>query len=80
MGAAAAAVNMVVTAPAGGGNCRLYADATAPPPLVSNINFAAGQTRGNNAIVRLGIDGTITVLCAGSSSQHFILDVSGYFQ
>jgi hypothetical protein len=58
--------------------------AGAPLPLASAIDFGAGQTRANNAVVRLGTAGGIAVRCdmpAGSGSQtHFILDVTGYFE
>jgi hypothetical protein len=79
--AKAAAFNLTVTAPTAAGNCRLYPD-PGFIPLVSNINFAASQTRANNAVVSLGPGGTITVYCAGAGAGtvHLILDASGYFE
>ncbi len=74
------AVNVTVTAPTAAGNLRLYPAGT-PLPLVSSINYSAGQTRGNNAIVSLSASGAIAVRCTqASGSTHFILDVSGYFE
>ncbi len=79
--AEAIALNLTVTEPSTAGNCRLYPDPGALP-LASNINFAAGQTRANNAVVSLGPGGTVTVYCvgAGPGSVHLILDVNGYFE
>ena len=56
-------VNLSVTQPTGAGNLRLY-PAGSSLPLVSSINYAAGQTRANSAIVPLSALGAITVRCA----------------
>ena len=77
----AVALNLTVTEPSTAGNCRLYPDPGALP-LVSSINFTAGQTRANNAVVPLGPGGTVTVYCVGvgPGSVHLILDLNGYFE
>ena len=51
-------------------------------PLASNVNFSMGQTRANNAILRLSNDGSgsITVENVAPGTVHFILDVNGYFE
>ena len=49
--AKAIALNVAVTAPTSAGNCRLYPGSVIPQ--VSNVNFSAGQTRTNNAVVPL---------------------------
>jgi hypothetical protein len=78
--AKAISVNLAVTAPTAGGNLRLY-PAGAPLPLVSAINYSAGQTRANNTIVPLSLAGELAVYCAqASGTTHFILDVNGYFE
>ncbi len=78
--AQAVSVNVAITAPTAGGNLRLF-PAGAPLPLVSSINYSAGQTRTNNAIVSLGPDGDLDVFCAqASGTVQLILDVNGYFQ
>jgi hypothetical protein len=78
--AKAVQVNMAVVEPTGLGNLRLY-PAGSPLPLVSSINYGAGQTRSNNAIVLLNAQGEIAVRCAqASGTAHFVLDVNGYFQ
>ena len=55
----------------------------AQPPLVATVNYAAGQTRGNNAIVMLASSGTGTLAVKNYTplgAVHFIVDVNGYFQ
>ena len=71
---------MTVTQPTDAGDLRLY-PAGATPPLASAINYGAGQTRANNAVVKLGTAGGLEVLTdQGAGSVHFILDVNGYFE
>jgi hypothetical protein len=78
--AAALSVNVTVTQGSGPGNLRLFAGGT-PAPRASTINYGAGQTRANNAIVALGADGTVAVRSdQQTGSVHFILDVNGHFQ
>jgi len=83
--AKAVAGNVTVTGASVAGDLRFYpAGAAQGLPLASAINFGAGQTRANNAIMRLGAGGKATVRCGipeGSGGQtHFILDVMGYFE
>jgi hypothetical protein len=76
----AVSVNLTVTGATAAGNLRLY-PAGIPLPLVSTVNYIAGATRGNNAIVPLNALGEMAVRCAqASGTAHFILDVNGYFQ
>jgi hypothetical protein len=77
--AKALSVNVTVTAGSAPGNLRLYA-ADAAPPGTSTLNYAAGLTRANNAVVGLSADGRLKALCAPGGSAHFILDVNGYFR
>ena len=73
-------LNVTVTQPTAAGHLTLYPGGT-PPPIVSALNYGAGQTRGNNAIVALGADGSLAVTCGQSSgTTHMILDVNGYFE
>ena len=56
---------------------------TTPTPTVSSINFNAGQTRANNAILPMVGNpvGSITVQCdIPSGTTNILLDVNGYFQ
>jgi hypothetical protein len=75
--ARAVSFNVTVTQAGSQGHVLLY-PAGVSPPLVSAINFRAGQTRANNAIVPLGTGGTLAVLSAAPT--HLILDVNGYFE
>jgi hypothetical protein len=47
-------------------------------PAVSTLNFKAGQTVANAAIVPSGAGGGVTVI-AGASGTDLIIDVNGYF-
>jgi glucose/arabinose dehydrogenase len=79
-GAKSVAINLTVTLPSSAGNLRLYPGGGAFPPT-STINYGAGQTRANNAVVALGAAGDFKVHCGQSSgSVHVIVDVSGYFE
>jgi len=78
----ALSVNVAVTQPTSGGNVRLFAsDQTLP--TVSTINYSAGQTRTNNAIVGLGfLTGAFSAFVGQPSATtvHLIVDVNGYFE
>ena len=76
-------VNLTVTQPDALGFLSLLpGDDKLVLPGTSAINFAAGQTRANNATPLLAFDGSggIKVINGGSGSVHFILDVNGYFE
>ncbi len=79
--ATSVSVNVAVTQPtAGPGFLTLYPAGSALP-LAATVNYAAGQTRANNATVALGAGGAITVHCGqGSGTAHVIIDVNGYVQ
>ncbi|MEO1055880.1 MAG: hypothetical protein AAFY28_03105 [Actinomycetota bacterium] len=73
--AAAAIFNVAAVDPSDRGYVSLYpCDATRPG--TSTVNFAAGQTTANGAVVRLSEQGTV---CAyAHRATDLILDVSGY--
>jgi len=76
----AIAVNVTVTQPTAPGHVIIYPLGVALP-MTSTINYSAGQTRANNAIVQVGTDGSIAVTCGQlSGTTHFIIDVVGYFR
>lgn len=81
----AKAVSLIVVAVAPGdtGDFRLFPTGQALP-LTSALNFDAGRTRANNAVISLGTGGQITLRCdmpVGSvGTVHFVADVFGYFQ
>jgi hypothetical protein len=79
-GATAVSLNLTATAQTTAGHLRLYPGGTTPPN-VSSLNYVAGQTRANNAIVMLGALGDVGVLCVqASGTAHVIIDVNGYFE
>ncbi|MGH9367045.1 MAG: PQQ-dependent sugar dehydrogenase [Thermoanaerobaculia bacterium] len=79
-GARAVAVNVTVTLPTAVGDLRIY-PAGGALPASSVINFRAGQTRANNAVLTLSPTGDISVrFDAASGGVHFLLDVNGYFE
>ncbi len=73
-------VNLTVTQASTGGHVTAF-PAGQGVPLASTLNFSAGQTRANNAILPLGAAGAISVQSVLSSGTvHFILDVTGWFE
>jgi uncharacterized repeat protein (TIGR01451 family) len=81
-GARTVSINVTVTNPTAAGDLRLFpGDAPFPLPLVSTINYSAGQTRANNAIVVLSAIGQLAVKSdQASGSVDVIIDVNGYFR
>lgn len=74
-------VNVTVTQPAASGHLTIHSSDTGPP-LTSTINFGTGQTRANNAILRLSTDGSGAIAIENGSpgTVHVILDATGYFE
>ncbi|MFN2387188.1 MAG: hypothetical protein ABR576_13050, partial [Thermoanaerobaculia bacterium] len=78
--ARAVALNVTVTQPSSIGDLRLF-PAGAASPLASAINFRAGQTRANHAILPLSANGDLSAQVAmPAGSVHVLIDVFGYFQ
>ena len=80
-GAAAVSANVIVVAPGAAGNLAFYrGDGVLPG--TSTINFGVGQTRANNAMLQLALDGTggVKVHNASTASVDLVIDVNGYFQ
>jgi hypothetical protein len=76
--AKAVSINVTVTSPTAMGDLRLFPGGTGQP-LVSTINYRAGQTRANNAIVALGASSDIAIKCdQATGTVHVIIDVNGY--
>ncbi len=79
-GATAIAVNITVTATAGGGFLAVT-PGDASTFKASTVNWAsAGQTIANAAIVKLDTNRQVKVFCGGvAAATHFVLDVAGYY-
>jgi hypothetical protein len=78
-GAKALSVNVTVTQPAAPGHLALY-PANHPAPGTSVINFTAGATRANNAILALDAAGAVKVRSGANGTVHLVIDVNGYFE
>jgi uncharacterized repeat protein (TIGR01451 family) len=79
--ARAVALNLTVTGPTGIGHLRAYPATLSPPAMTSVLNFTAGLTRANNAVVELSPAGEIAVFNGmASGTTHLVLDVTGYFE
>ena len=76
-GVDAVAVNVTVVSPTASNFLTVYPSGTARPGT-SNINFVAGQTIPNMAIVRVGTDGKISIYNEEGATQ-VIIDVVGWF-
>jgi hypothetical protein len=74
--ALALSLNFTVVAPAGAGHLTVWPTGV-PEPAVSTLNYLAGQTVANAAIVTLGTGGQITV--ESFAAAHLVVDVNGYF-
>jgi Tol biopolymer transport system component len=81
--ARALALNITAIGATSGGNLRLHEGGVAAPGS-SAINFAAGLTRANNAIVALtpGVKRglTVTPFVSDGGTVHVLIDVTGYFE
>jgi len=77
-GVSAVVVNLTVTSPTSSGVITAYAAGTRKPGT-SNLNFVAGQTVSDLAMVPLGADGRLTLTNTSSGSAHLMVDVSAYF-
>ena len=77
-GVSAVVVNLTVTQPAAPGGVSAFADGSVLPP-VSNLNFVAGQTLSNLAIVPVGADGKIRLHNGPGGTVQLVADVCGYY-
>jgi uncharacterized repeat protein (TIGR01451 family) len=80
-GARAISLNVTVTQPSSQGHVRLF-PANQAVPRASSLNYAAGQTRANNAIVQVSPSGEIAAFIGqpAGTTVHLIIDVNGYFE
>jgi len=79
-GAKAISLNLTATPSSAQGNVALF-PAGQPAP-VSTINYVAGQTRANNAVVSLDPSGAMAAFVGQpvGTTVHLVIDVNGYFQ
>jgi len=76
--AQAVSANLTVTEPVDRGWVALWPEGATPPsPLISSINYAAGQTVANAVVAPLGTNGGITLY--PRVGTQVVIDVNGYF-
>lgn len=71
-------VNVTVPAAGGGGHLSLY-PANIAKPSTTTLNFSAGATRANNAVVALSLDLGLKIFNGAAVPVHVVVDVNGYF-
>jgi hypothetical protein len=71
------AINTTVVAPPGGGFVKIYpcSSLTSPQPATSSLNYNAGVTTGNSAIVSLALD---SVCAVASQTVNIVVDTTGF--
>ena len=78
VGVSAVAVNVTVTGPVSSGYLTLYSIDEPQRPVVSNLNYTAGQTVANSVLITVPYDGKIAVY-SSSGSPYVIVDVAGWY-
>jgi hypothetical protein len=76
-GVSAVIVNLTVTRPTASSYLTVYPGGQSLPST-SSLNFLAGETRANRAIVPVGPDGTVTIYNRAGTS-HVVVDVNGWY-
>src|SRR5204862_115715 len=74
--AAGAALDVTATEPERAGFLTVY-PCDAPLPVASNVNYTAGESVADAAIVGLAADGTVCVYT--SAASHVVVDLNGWF-
>ncbi len=78
-GTTAVTLNVTAVTPSDGTDIRVYPTRIGGrPPLVSNVNPAAGRTTAAAVIVPVGDDGSVQLLNS-RGSVNVVVDVSGYY-
>ncbi|MHB1007967.1 MAG: N-acetylmuramoyl-L-alanine amidase [Propionibacteriaceae bacterium] len=75
--ASAVLVNLTAADPTSPGYLAAFPSGVTPP-LVSNVNFGAGQTAANLALVKVGAGGAITIQNGSLASVSVVADIMGY--
>jgi hypothetical protein len=76
-GQEAVVLNVTATDPTAASYLTVYPTGT-PRPVVSNLNFVAGQTVPNRVIVKVGTSGQVSIYNA-FGSVHVVADLNGSF-
>jgi hypothetical protein len=80
--ARAVAINATVVHTGASGFLEIFSGDLLMPPMTSVLNFGAGVTRANNAVVQVSTDGDgrVTVVNDSRAAVDVLLDLVGYFQ
>jgi hypothetical protein len=80
--ARAVAINVTIVHTGAAGFLEVFSGDLATPPMTSILNFSAGVTRANNAVVQVSADGNgrVTVVNNSGAAVDVLLDLNGYFQ
>ncbi|WP_406112903.1 PKD domain-containing protein [Kitasatospora purpeofusca] len=78
-GVTAVALNLTVVDPTGGAGHVIAYPSGEDRPETSNVNYTAGQTVPNLAIVPVGADGYVNLANRGGAEVDLLADVAGYF-
>jgi hypothetical protein len=76
-GLSAVVLNVTASAPTAQGNATVYPDGT-KQPLVSNLNWSAGETIPNLVVVPV-VDGKVDIYNNSSGTINYLVDFEGYF-
>jgi hypothetical protein len=77
-GVSAVALTLIATGTTGAGYVTAYPHGRAAPNA-SNLNWTAGRTVSNLALVKVGTDGKVDLRVAGSAT-HLVAEVVGYVE
>ncbi|HET9657522.1 MAG TPA: hypothetical protein VFP72_19380, partial [Kineosporiaceae bacterium] len=79
-GVSAVAIILTAVSPGAGGYLRIWS-AQDTEPDTSNVNFAAGSTQGNSAVIAVSTTAspTLTVRNSSSAEVHVLIDLEGWF-
>ena len=75
-GVSAVLLNVTVVTPRVRGYLTVYPTG-GTPPLASNVNYSAGQTRAGFVVARVGAGGQVSLY--GTATADLVVDVAGYF-
>jgi hypothetical protein len=77
-GVAAVVVNVTVVSAPSGGYLSIYPDGETTP-TISNLNFTAGETISNMAVITLPAGGKADVYSSAKGATNIVIDVLGWY-
>jgi hypothetical protein len=77
-GVSAVVLNVTVVNPTSQSYLTVFPAGPQQPPVVSNLNFQAGQIVPNRVIVKVGANGAVSIF-NGFGSTNVVVDVNGWF-